>query len=136
LDQDTLKQVLDIIRVRSHDDFRCYKRNTLIRRTQRRMGLRQIENMVDYIDILKKDSEETNALLKDMLIGVTGFFRERQVWETVRMKVISSLVGGMDSEESLRIWVPGCSTGEEAYTIAIQYAGHCRLTAYACQTGW
>jgi two-component system CheB/CheR fusion protein len=118
-DQDELNQVLAVIQARTRHDFRCYKRNTLIRRTERRMGLRQIERMADYVHILKRDNKETDALLKDLLIGVTGFFREEQVWEIVGREILPPMINGLESEIPLRVWIPGCSTGEEAYTISI-----------------
>ena len=118
-DEDELNQVLAVIHTRCNHDFRCYKRNTLIRRTERRMGLRQVENMTDYVDILKSEPLEVDALMKDLLIGVTGFFREEQLWEKVGGEILPLLLSRMHPETPLRIWTPGCSTGEEPYTIAI-----------------
>lgn len=117
--QDDLNQVLEVIKTRFRHDFRCYKRNTLIRRTERRMGLRHIESMSEYVEFLKNDSLEAEALLKDLLIGVTGFFREEQVWEKVRKEILIQMIRDLDQDTSLRVWIPGCSTGEEAYTITI-----------------
>ena len=118
-DPDELNQVLAIVRTRTGHDFRCYKRNTLVRRTERRMGLRQIERMWDYVKLLKNDPKELDDLLKDLLIGVTGFFREEQVWEKLRAEILPSMIGNRKAEEPIRVWIPGCSTGEEAYTIAL-----------------
>ncbi len=118
-DEEQLNQVLAVIHARSRNDFRWYKRNTLIRRTERRMGLRQVEKMADYVEILKNEPRETDALLKDLLIGVTDFFREEQVWKKVGADILPPLVNQTDPAAPLRIWIPGCSTGEEAYTMAI-----------------
>ncbi len=118
-DPDELNQVLAIIRARTGHDFRCYKRNTLVRRTERRMGLRQIERMGDYLKVVKNNPKELDELLKDLLIGVTGFFREEQVWEKLRNEILPSMVRNLKAEEPIRVWIPGCSTGEEAYTIAL-----------------
>ena len=118
-DRDELKQVLAIIKDKSRNDFSCYKRNTLVRRTERRMGLRQIEHMADYVEVLKNDPGETDALLKDLLIGVTGFFREKSVWEKVGREILPPMIGGLPPGRPLRVWIPACSTGEEAYTLAI-----------------
>ncbi|WP_320039860.1 chemotaxis protein CheB [uncultured Desulfobacter sp.] len=120
-DKFQLDQVLSVIQSRFKHDFRQYKRNTLVRRTERRMGLRQIEEMGEYLTILKEDHDEAEALLKDYLIGVTGFFREPDVWEKVRAEVLPPMIKGTAQDAPLRIWVPACSTGEEAYTIALLF---------------
>lgn len=116
---DQLNQVLAVIRARSRHDLGCYKRNTLVRRTERRMGLRQIERMADYVEILKNDRAETDALLKDLLIGVTGFFREEQVWDVIARDVLPAMLDDLEPGTPVRLWIPGCSTGEEAYTLAM-----------------
>ena len=117
--KDDLHQVLAVIQSRAGHDFRCYKRNTLVRRIERRMGLRQIERMSDYVKILKNDPPEIEALLKDLLIGVTGFFREEDVWDKLRNEILPDMLLGRDTDKPIRVWIPGCSTGEEAYTIAL-----------------
>ena len=118
-DEDELNQVLAVIHSRTGHDFRSYKRNTLIRRSERRMGLRQIERMSDYIKVLNQDAQEADALLKDLLIGVTGFFREEQVWGKVRSDILPMMVKEAVPNTPIRVWIPACSTGEEAYTIAL-----------------
>lgn len=119
LDTDSLNRVLTIVRARSRNDFRLYKRNTLLRRTERRMSLHHFDKMSDYVDFLKNDPQEVDALLKDMLIGVTAFFREEWVWDEVRKKILPELLSQLHDDIPLRVWIPACSTGEEAYTIAI-----------------
>jgi len=117
--KDEFNQVLKIIRHSSNQDFRNYKRNTIIRRTERRMRFRQIERMADYVNILKEDPDEQSNLLKDLLIGVTGFFREEQVWNNVSTNILPALLFNMSDATPLRLWIPGCSTGQEVYTLAI-----------------
>jgi PAS domain S-box-containing protein len=120
-DTDELDQVLAVLRKYTNRDFKCYKRNTLFRRTMRRLGLRHIKHIADYVDILKNDTSEMNSLVKDFLIGVTSFFREEQVWEHVKNEIIPDMLKNMSPKMPLRIWVPGCSTGEEVYTVAILF---------------
>lgn len=117
--EDELEEVLSVINFRSNNDFGCYKRNTLVRRTERRMGLRQIHKMSEYVDILKGDPDEADALMKDLLIGVTGFFREARVWKKLGNEILPLLLKKIGPHGQPRIWIPGCSTGEEAYTMAI-----------------
>nr|WP_320192053.1 chemotaxis protein CheB [uncultured Desulfobacter sp.] len=118
-DQDAINQVLDAIKTYSSHDFRCYKRNALIRRTERRMGLCQIRKLSDYVVYLQNNPDEVDALLKDLLIGVTSFFRDKKVWEKVGNEILPALITQTDPQAPFRVWVAGCSTGEEAYTIAI-----------------
>ena len=114
-----LQQVLAIIHTRSNNDFGCYKKNTLLRRTERRMGLAQIQSITEYATFLRNHPQELDALLKDLLIGVTGFFRDPKVWEALQNNIIPSLMAADNTGAFLRVWVPGCSTGEEAFTMAM-----------------
>ena len=113
------QSIISHLHARTGYDFRCYKKGTLHRRIQRRMGLRRLEDASAYLKFLRDDADEVNALFNDLLIGVTRFFRDREIWETVTEKVIRPLVKKKKSGENLRIWIAGCSTGEEAYTMAI-----------------
>ncbi|HEU4906819.1 MAG TPA: CheR family methyltransferase, partial [Solirubrobacterales bacterium] len=117
-----LDTLLSLLRTETKQDFRCYKRPTLLRRTHRRMSLRQIEDMAVYIERLRNEPDELAALAKDLTINVSGFFRDPQAWETLKKKVIAQLIAERPDGASIRIWVPGCSTGEEAYSIAMLIA--------------
>src|ERR1035441_6106284 len=95
------------------------KRNTLYRRTERRMGIHQISKMSAYVRYLQENPQELDFLFKELLIGVTNFFRDPAAWEQLRTQVIPALLADRASGQVLRAWVPGCSTGEEAYSLAI-----------------
>jgi two-component system CheB/CheR fusion protein len=116
--------VLTLIRARSGHDFRQYKRTTLTRRTHRRMGLAGLESFDDYLVRLRDDPAELQALVRDMMINVTGFFRDPEAWEALDRDVIAPLVQKAAPDQAIRAWVPACSTGEEAYTIAMLLAAH------------
>lgn len=118
-DADYLDNILALIRARQDHDFRCYKRGTLQRRNLRRMGLNHLTKLEEYHTRLRKDDQEVRALTKDLLIGVTGFFREPEAWEVLGAKVLPELLRRHGKDEPIRVWVPGCATGEEAYSIAM-----------------
>jgi PAS domain S-box-containing protein len=133
-----LDQVLALLRTRTQFDFRCYRKTTLLRRARRRMGLNHIDRIPDYLAFLEHHPEEIGRLAKDLLISVTSFFRDREVFRTLEGQVIRRLVQGRKADEALRVWVPACATGEEAYSIAIllieQLAAaqtNCRLQVFA-----
>ena len=111
--------VLDLLRTRSRYDFRCYRKNMLNRRIQRRMGICQIDAVPAYVAFLREHPEEITALYRDLLIGVTSFFREPEAFQTLQQQVIPELVERQSGEIPVRVWVPACATGEEAYSIAI-----------------
>lgn len=90
----------------------------LLRRIRRRMDLRQIDGMTDYLGLLRSDDDETTSLYKDLLIGITSFFREREAFEVLERNVIPQLVEQCNGRPA-RVWVPACSTGEEAYSLAM-----------------
>jgi len=116
---DMLLQVLHLLRDRSGHDFTHYKVNTLRRRVERRMAVTRIERMEDYIVLLKRDTLESETLFRELLIGVTNFFRDPAAFEALATEVIPRLVRARAPGDPLRVWVPGCSTGEEAYSIAM-----------------
>ena len=117
-----LRAVLDILRARVGHDFRCYKPSTLLRRIQRRMTLGKIATMDDYARHLSGNPDEVGLLQKDLLIGVTDFFRQPQAWETLENRVIAPLVESAPEGAEIRVWVPGCSTGKEVYSLAMVLA--------------
>jgi two-component system CheB/CheR fusion protein len=114
-----LAQICALLRTRTGHDFSGYKDKTVARRVQRRMQVLQIDEMPDFIGRLRKEPHELDALLQDLLIGVTNFFRDPQAFEALEREVIPQLFEGKGPDDTVRIWVPGCSTGEEAYSIAI-----------------
>lgn len=100
-------------------DFRHYKLPTILRRISRRMLQNGIKNIVDYISFMKSDPEECKALSKDFLIGVTKFFRDTEAYKILETKVVPSIVDAKENGEILKVWITACSTGEEAYSVAI-----------------
>lgn len=121
---DSFTQVCALLRTRTGHDFSGYKDKTIIRRVQRRMQVLQIDNVPEFLERLRKDPHEVDALFQDLLIGVTGFFRDPNVFETLERVVIPRLFEGKSTGDTVRVWVPGCSTGEEAYTIAMLLREH------------
>ena len=116
---DPLLQVLHLLHHRSGHDFTHYKMNTLQRRVERRMAVRRAESMEDYLALLEQDVLEVDTLFRELLIGVTNFFRDAAAFETLATKALSHLVAAHAQGDPVRVWVPGCSTGEEAYSIAM-----------------
>ena len=116
-----LEKAVILLRTHTGHDFSLYKRNTLIRRLERRMGLHQIKKMGDYIRYLQENPQELDLLFKELLIGVTHFFRDTSAWEQLCKQVLPALLAGRTPGQTLRAWVPGCSTGEEAYSLAIAF---------------
>jgi two-component system, chemotaxis family, CheB/CheR fusion protein len=114
-----LDPILALLRVRFGHDFRHYKRSTLLRRVHRRMGLANLEAVDDYTDLLRTSPAEIAALVKDLMISVTRFFRDPEAWETLDKTVLAPLVAERDSDAPIRLWAPGCATGEEAYSLAM-----------------
>jgi two-component system CheB/CheR fusion protein len=117
--QSALEKVVVLLRAHTGNDFSFYKRNTLYRRIERRMVIHQISKMPAYVRYLQENSQELNLLFKELLIGVTNFFRDPAAWEQLGAQVIPALLTDRPPGQALRAWVPGCSTGEEAYSLAI-----------------
>lgn len=115
----TLQKILLMLRTRTGHDFSLYKKNTLFRRLERRMHLHQMANLEEYMTFLQENPQEVQVLLKEFLIGVTRFFRDYPAFQLLEEKLLPQLMGKKLRNEPLRIWIAGCSTGEEAYSIAI-----------------
>ncbi|MDF0700424.1 PAS domain S-box protein [Rhizobium sp. MC63] len=115
----TVEQVLEFLRTRAGHDFGSYKRSTQHRRIYRRQGLRNIGTIGEYIDELRTNPEEVQTLVADLMINVTGFFRDAEAWQVLAAQVIKPLIAERQNGASIRVWVPACSTGEEAYSIAM-----------------
>ncbi len=121
LANDWLPDIIELLRTRTSHDFGLYKRGTLQRRIERRMTLATIRDgeMGQYLDMLRDDQSELEQLANDLLINVTGFFRDRKVFDVLERRVIPDLVRGRMPDRPLRIWCVGCSTGEETYSLAM-----------------
>ncbi len=117
--EQALIEVFTHIRVRTGHDFTNYKRATVLRRIQRRLAVREIEGLPAYAAFLRDHPDEVETLLRELLISVTSFFRDRQVWERVEEAIVPKLFAGKGPDDHVRVWVPGCATGEEAYTVAM-----------------
>ena len=114
-----LDQITALLRTQTGHDFSEYKDQTIIRRVQRRMHVLQIEDVQIFLNRLRKDSREVALLFQDLLIGVTNFFRDPPAFEALQREVIPHLFQGKGANDTVRIWVPGCASGEEAYSIGI-----------------
>lgn len=117
--QSNLREIFSQIRQRTGHDFSNYKRATLLRRIERRSNIRGLHDLSSYVTYLQENAEEVNALLKDLLISVTNFFRDKKAFEIIEQEVIPMLLKGRSVIDQLRIWVAGCASGEEAYSVAM-----------------
>jgi two-component system CheB/CheR fusion protein len=115
----SLKKIFIIIRLTTGHDFSNYKMNTIRRRIERRMAVHQIDLITEYLRYLHENVTEVEMLYKDMLITVTNFFRDPEAFDLLGKKTIPDLLKQKKPDSSLRVWVPGCATGEEAYSLAI-----------------
>ena len=120
-DRSALEKIIILLRTNSGNDFSLYKKNAIYRRIERRMSVHRIDAISGYIRFLQENPKELDILFKELMIGVTNFFRDPLVWEKLKAKVIPDLIANLPASSVLRVWVPGCSTGEEAYSIAILY---------------
>ena len=120
-DQSALEKVLILLRMRTGRDFAPYKKQTVYRRIERRMGIHQIDRIAAYARYLQENPQELDLLSRELLIGVTSFFREPAAWELLREKAIPTILAGHPAGGTLRAWSAGCSTGEEAYSLAIVF---------------
>ncbi len=116
---DALPEIYALLRSQVGHDFSGYKTRTFIRRVQRRMQIRQCEEVRTYLDILNREPEEVGMLFRDLLINVTSFFRDDSAFRSLAELVIPKLMESRSRDDTVRIWVPGCATGEEVYSIAI-----------------
>lgn len=117
----SLDNIVILLRSQTGHDFSSYKKTTIYRRVERRMGIHQINVIDTYISYLQENPRELVLLFKDLLIGVTSFFRDPAEWELLKEKVIPALLAEQEPGQTLRAWVSGCATGEEAYSLAIVF---------------
>lgn len=116
-----LDKIVILLRDRSGNDFSLYKTNTLYRRIERRMAVHQVVDIEGYVRYLRGNPQELDLLFKELLIGVTSFFRDPAVWEMLRDEAIPALLARRPGGGALRAWTPACSTGEEAYSLAMVF---------------
>jgi two-component system CheB/CheR fusion protein len=120
-DKSSLEKINLLLRTYTGNDFSLYKKNTMYRRIERRMNIHKIDKIASYVSFLNENPKEIEILFKELLIGVTSFFRDAAVWEKLKATVIPAIISKLEPGSILRAWVPGCSTGEEAYSLAIVF---------------
>tara|TARA_R110002126_G_scaffold290254_2_gene446825 strand:- start:1649 stop:4228 length:2580 start_codon:yes stop_codon:yes gene_type:complete len=139
-----LERIIIILRGRSGNDFSLYKKNTIYRRIERRMDLHQLKNIELYAHYLRDNPQEQDLLFKEILIGVTHFFRDQKVWAQLKRVSLPALLAHYPQGKQLRAWVTACSTGEEAYSLAmtimdvlddVKPKGHFTLQVFATDLG-
>src|SRR5262245_17839454 len=118
LDEEALRRILAHLRVRTGHDFSKYKRSTVVRRIARRMQVNRTDALKDYYDIIREDPNEVQSLLSDLLISVTTFFRDKDAFKAVA-NLLPDIFKSKRQGQSIRVWVAGCATGEEAYSIGM-----------------
>ena len=118
---DTMEGIFSLLRQRTRHDFSLYKPSTLNRRIERRMAIHSLATVAEYVRLLRQNPQEIDLLFKELLIGVTSFFRDAAVWQHMLDTALPALLASRGAETKFRAWVAGCSTGEEAYTLAIVF---------------
>jgi len=117
----SIEKVILILRAQTGHDFSLYKKTTIHRRIERRIGLHHMDNIAAYVRFLRENPQEVELLFNELLIGVTNFFRDPAAWEALKTEVLPKLLAKRSPEQTLRAWVPACSTGEEAYSLAMLF---------------
>ena len=117
-----LNRVFSLLRTHTGHDFSFYKRNTVLRRIERRMNIHQIRHIGRYVQFLQKNPAELDLLFKELLIGVTNFFRDPEAFKKLQEEALPRVLRTKGKNSTFRVWIPGCSTGEEAYSVAITIA--------------
>jgi two-component system CheB/CheR fusion protein len=120
-EQSSFERICILLRGRTGQDFSLYKKSTIYRRIERRMGIHAISSISAYARFLQENPQESDLLFKELLIGVTHFFRDPESWKQVAEEVLPALLASRPEGGSLRAWVAGCSTGEEAFSLAITF---------------
>ena len=120
-DKHALEKIIILLRRYTGNDFSVYKKNTLYRRIERRMGIHKIDEISSYVNFLQDNPKEGDILFKELMIGVTSFFRDHEVWEELKERVIPDLIDSLKDGSVLRAWVTGVSSGEEAYSLAMVF---------------
>ena len=120
-DKSSLEKIINLLRTYTGNDFSLYKKNTIYRRIERRMNIHKVDGISQYVTFLNDNPKEIEILFKELLIGVTNFFRDAEVWTILKETILPDLISRLEPGSILRAWVPGCSTGEEAYSLAILF---------------
>ncbi|MFY4729669.1 chemotaxis protein CheB, partial [Nitrospira sp. BLG_2] len=115
----SLLRIFTLLRTHTGHDFSFYKKNTLYRRIERRMNVHQISNIGRYVRFLQENPHELDLLFKELLIGVTNFFRDPEAFKALKEDALPAVLKNKGKHSTFRAWIPGCSTGEEAYSVAI-----------------
>ncbi|MFH0731144.1 MAG: chemotaxis protein CheB [Pseudomonadota bacterium] len=122
--ENSLKKIFILLRAQTGHDFSQYKPSTILRRIERRLAVHQIETMAEYVRYLQQTPTEVEALFRDLLIGVTNFFRDPEAFSAIEKQVLPRLFADKPADGAIRVWSPGCATGEEAYSLAILLQEH------------
>ena len=122
MNEQSLLDIFTQLRVRTGHDFSNYKRATVMRRLERRVGLRELPGLAEYVRFLREQPLEVHALMKDLLISVTNFFRDPESLEALKQRVMATILQHKRHDEPIRVWVAGCATGEEAYSIGMLFS--------------
>ena len=117
-----VQKILVLLRGQTGNDFSLYKKNTVMRRIERRMNVHHMGKTEQYVRFLQDNPQEVELLFKELLIGVTSFFRDPEAFELLKKTIVLDILKNNENERAVRVWVPGCSTGEEAYSIAIIFS--------------
>jgi two-component system CheB/CheR fusion protein len=120
-EQRSYERITALLKSKTRHDFSLYKPTSVFRRIERRMSIHKINSIIEYADFLKKNSQETELLFKELLIGVTNFFRDSTLWEELKNDALPKILEAYPDGGTLRAWSCGCSTGEEAYTLAMVF---------------
>lgn len=131
-DGEDLDHILSLMQARNHHDYRAYKTRTLVRRIERRMGIHHVGTMRGYRDFLGTHPGEVEQLARDILISVTGFFRDPEAFAILDEAIIGPMMRNRGADRPIRVWVPGCATGEEVYSIAILLMEACAAAKTTC----
>jgi two-component system, chemotaxis family, CheB/CheR fusion protein len=129
---DHLNHLVSLLRARTRFDFRYYRKKMLLRRIERRMGLTHFEEIRDYLDFLREHPDELEQLARDLLINVTNFFRDPEAFRILESEVIAPLVRSKEADAPVRVWVPGCATGEEPYSLGMLIQEQLALAQKSC----
>jgi two-component system CheB/CheR fusion protein len=116
-----IEKIIILLREHTGHDFSQYKKTTLFRRIERRKGIHQIAKIQDYVRFLQENPKEVEILFRELLIGVTNFFRDAEVWKKIKEVILPDIIKDLPDGYQIRAWIPGCSTGEEAYSLAIVF---------------
>ncbi|SDK30145.1 two-component system, chemotaxis family, CheB/CheR fusion protein [Maridesulfovibrio ferrireducens] len=119
--QDSMGKIVLVLRSQTGHDFSQYKKSSIYRRVERRMGVHQIDKMSQYVRFLRENPQEVDLLFKEILIGVTNFFRDPEIWEHLKRIILPAMMKDFPDGETMRVWMPGCSTGEEAYSLSMVF---------------